>query len=152
LIPGTATDWYFSPSLQLSDQEIIMAEAETTLYKRIGGADAVGDMVDAFYIRVLADSELRPFFDGVELDQLQKMQREFFAAALDGPMRSSDRDLADVHYGMEISRQHITRFVRHLISVLESRELITRKDAMEIIFRIATYADEVCGNAGGTDG
>lgn len=129
-----------------------MPEAEMTLYERIGGGDAIADMVDAFYIRVLADSELRPFFDGVALDRLQKMQREFFAAALDGPVRSSDRDLAEVHHGMNITREHITRFVRHLISVLDSRELIGRKDAMEIVFRIATYADEVCGQSGGTDG
>ncbi len=129
-----------------------MPEAEMTLYDRIGGVDVVADMVDAFYIRVLADPELRPFFDGVALDRLQRMQREFFAAALDGPVRSSDRDLAEAHHGMNITREHVTHFVRHLISVLDSRELIGRKDAMEIVFRIATYADEVCGQSGGTDG
>jgi hemoglobin len=129
-----------------------MADTEMTLYERIGGADAVADMVDAFYIRVLADPELRPFFDGVALEQLRTMQREFFSAALDGPVSSSDRDLAEVHHGMSITRRHVTHFVRHLISVLDSRELISRSDAMEIIFRIATYADEVCGHTGGTDG
>jgi len=129
-----------------------MSDSDLTLYDSIGGADAVADMIDAFYIRVLADAELRPFFDGVSLDRLQKMQREFFAAALDGPVRSSDRELAEAHHGLEITREHVTRFVRHLIGVLDSRELISRKDAMEIVFRIATYADEVCGHAGGTDG
>lgn len=129
-----------------------MAESEETLYDSVGGAAVVDDMIDAFYIRVLGDPELRPFFDGVSLERLRKMQKEFFAAALDGPVTTSDLDLAKAHQHLGITRAHITRFVRHLIGVLDSRELISRKDAMEIIFRIATYTDDVIGDAGGTDG
>ena len=109
-------------------------------------------MVDAFYIRVLADSELRQFFDGVNLKRLHRMQREFFAAALDGPVHSTESDLASAHHGLGITRRQVTHFVRHLIGVLDSRDLISRQDAMEIVFRIATYVDDVIGDAGGIDG
>ena len=129
-----------------------MTESEVTLFDRVGGADAVHDMVDAFYIRVLGDPELRPFFDDVSVDRLRRMQKEFFAAALDGPMKNSDHDLSAIHQGLGISRQHVTRFVRHLIGVLEAREAIGRNDAMEIIFRIATFANDVVVEAGGVDG
>ena len=129
-----------------------MTESHATLFDRIGGASAVDEMVDAFYVRVLADHELRPFFDGVSIDRLRNMQKEFFAAALEGPMTASDQDLARAHHGLGISREHVTRFVRHLIAVLDSRDAITRSDAMEIIFRIATFADDVVGDSGGVDG
>ncbi len=128
------------------------AADDVSLYERIGGAAAVDEMVDAFYLRVLGDPELRPFFDGVSIERLRKMQKEFFAAALDGPVSTSDTDLARAHQHLAITRHHVTRFVRHLIDVLDEHALIHRRDAMEIIYRIGTYTDEVVGDAGGTDG
>jgi hemoglobin len=44
------------------------ANSEVSLYDRIGGAEAVAGMVDRFYARVIADPELRPYFDHVALD------------------------------------------------------------------------------------
>jgi hemoglobin len=129
-----------------------MPDKETTLYTRIGGARAVAEMIDEFYSRVLADPELRPFFENVTVERLTKMQSDFFAAALDGPMQTNDIDLAAIHQGMKITRQHLTRFVNHLIEVLDARDAITSKDAMEIIFRIATYSDQIIGESGGSDG
>lgn len=129
-----------------------MPESLETLFDRIGGQPAVNDMVDEFYGRVLADPELRPFFDETSVDKLKHMQTEFFAAALDGPMSAGDRDLAKVHQGRGITRAHVTRFVDHLISVLDERNAITRRDAMDIVFRIATYSDQVIGECGGADG
>jgi len=123
-----------------------------TLFDRIGGADTVREMVDSFYSRVLADSSLRPFFENASIDQLKTMQSEFFAMALDGPSRTSDFDLAKIHQGKGIRREHVTRFADHLIAVLDDRNSIDRRDAMDIVFRIATYTDQVIGDSGGADG
>jgi hemoglobin len=60
------------------------ANSEASLYDRIGGADAVKNLVATFYSKVIADPTLRPFFDHVGLNQLRRMQVEFFSAALDG--------------------------------------------------------------------
>ena len=142
-----------SAQLFLSDcQQSEQAMSETTLYERIGGETVIDGMVDDFYMRVLGDSELRPFFDGVSMERLRRMQKEFFAAALDGPMDSTDRDLEKAHHGLGITRHHVTRFVSHLIAVLDARDAISRKDAMDIIFQIAILADDVTGDAGGVDG
>ena len=129
-----------------------MSEDTKSVFERIGGQAAVNDMVDEFYGRVLADPELRPFFDNTSVDKLKSMQTEFFAAALDGPMSAGDRDLTKAHHDRGITRTHVTKFVDHLISVLDERHAITRRDAMDIVFRIATYTDQVIGEAGGADG
>ncbi len=123
-----------------------------TLYERIGGATAVSEMVDAFFGRVLADPELRPFFKNSTVERLQRMQAAFFAAALEGPDGVGNFDIAKIHKGLKIRREHLTRFVDHLISVLDDRHSISRRDAMDVIFRIATYSDQVLGESGGTDG
>lgn len=124
----------------------------TTLYERIGGAPTVERLVDAFYQRVLADEKLRPFFEGVAVERLIAMQKEFFGAALDGPVQTSQSDLAGIHHNMGITRDHLTRFVNCLVHVLNNETDIAQSDAVDITFRIATYSDEVLGGAGGTDG
>lgn len=126
--------------------------SEASLYERIGGGAAVEEMVGEFYRHVLADSDLRPFFEDTSIDRLERMQREFFAAALDGPPMSIDVDLAAIHQGMPITRHHLTLFVGHLIDVLEGRHEIDRSNAMRIIYRIAVLSDEVIGGGAGEDG
>ena len=62
------------------------------------------------------------------------------------------RDLAAIHQGRGIGRSHVTRFVHHLIDVLEQNKALQTGDAMQIIFRIATYVDQVIDAPGGEDG
>lgn len=80
-----------------------MSDNEQTLYDRIGGAGALARLIDEFYDRVLADPELAPFFAETSMDKQRRMQREFFAAALDGPQTMSDIDLAYAHHGRGIT-------------------------------------------------
>jgi len=129
-----------------------MSNDPDTLFERVGGVRGVGEMVQQFYARVLADPRLRPFFENTSLDKLVRMQQEFFAAALDGPVATGGPDIAMIHQGMGIGREHVTLFVDHLISVLDERHAISRRDAMDIVFRIATYSDQVIGESGGADG
>jgi hemoglobin len=129
-----------------------MPEEQTTVYERIGGASAVDQLVDDFYVRVLSDQQLRPFFENSSVDRLKAMQKEFFAAALDGPVSSTSINLAQIHKGRGITRRHLTRFVNHLIAVLEQHSHIESRDKMDIIFRIATWSDDIIDDAGGTDG
>ena len=100
-------------------------------------------LIDDFYSRVLGDAELRPFFEDTSVATLTRMQKEFFSAALDGPAITSDIDLARIHQGMGIRRHHLTRFVDHLITVLDRQGQISSADAMSIVYRIATYSDQI---------
>lgn len=123
-----------------------------TLYERVGGSEAISRMVDEFYGRVLADPELRSFFEGIEVERLKAMQLQFFAAAMDGPVEYSGGELTRIHQGMGIKRSHITAFVGHLIDVLENQESIQSADKMDVIFRIATYTDRIIDDSGASDG
>lgn len=116
----------------------------STLYDRIGGEAGVAALVDDFYERVLSDTELAPFFERVPVDKLMRMQREFFAAALDGPGRYSGLALSHAHQGRGIAPRHLGRFVDHLLETLRARG-VGDADAAAIIGRINTYADQVTG-------
>ena len=117
-----------------------------TLYDRIGGSDAVENLVGAFYKRVLADPELLPFFEHTSTEKLEHMQKEFFAAALDGPVSYTGRSMSEAHHGLGIKPRHLARFLDHLLDTLKDKGL-SEDDTYSVISRINTYADEITGSS-----
>lgn len=118
-----------------------------TLYERVGGEPEIEKLVEGFYVRVLADPELAPFFAEARLERLRCMQTEFFAAALDGPVCYSGMDLAAAHAGRGIRPRHLARFVEHLVETLRERG-IEEQDVQDIASRIHTYTTEITGEVG----
>jgi hemoglobin len=121
-------------------------ESDQALFERIGGEPAVADLLTAFYQRVLSDPELSRFFAGIPVDKLQRMQREFFAAALGGPIHYSGRPLAHVHAGLGIKPRDLQRFLDILLETLKEQQL-SEQDVYDIISRLNTYSDEITGQA-----
>ena len=124
-----------------------MIDKQQTLYERIGGDPAVADLISKFYDRVVADPELKPFFKNASMEKIRRMQREFFSAALDGPITYTGKPLGHVHHGRGITKHHFAVYVGHLVQALEERG-INEQDVQDIIGRINTYADEITGTAG----
>jgi len=119
--------------------------APSTLYDRLGGEAVLESVVYDFYKRVFADALLATFFEGIEPERLQRMQREFFAAALDGPVGYSGRPLNEVHAGLGIQARHLARFLEHLLATLSDRDL-SEHDRYDIYSRVNTYANDITGS------
>lgn len=124
-------------------------EKQQTLFERVGGERAIAELIHDFYDRVLADPELKPFFEHTSIDKLRRMQREFFSAALDGPITYTGRPLSHVHHGKGITKHHFALYVNHLLDTLRDCG-IDDQDVADIIGRINTYADEITGDTGRT--
>lgn len=124
-----------------------MPGKQQILFERVGGEQAIGELIHEFYDRVLADPELKPFFKSTSIEKLQRMQREFFSAALDGPITYTGRPLSHVHHGRGITKHHFSLYVGHLLDTLQGRG-IDDKDVQDIISRINTYANEITGDIG----
>ena len=118
----------------------------SSLYDRLGGDPGIESLVVAFYVRVLADPELAPFFRNTSIDKLHAMQHEFFAMALGGPVSYSGRPLAHVHHGRGITTKHFGRFVECLVQTLEDQG-VSEAESAEVIDRINSYANEVTGTS-----
>lgn len=89
-----------------------------TIYDSIGGETAVATAVDNFYDRVLDDPELKPFFDGIDVQRLKRHQRAFIGAALGGPGGYNGRGMRKAHEGLGITTAHFERVVDHLTATL----------------------------------
>jgi hemoglobin len=120
------------------------SQPQATLYERLGGAAGVAVLIDRFYDKVVSDPELAPFFRRTTLEKLRAMQREFFAAALDGPQSYSGLSLAAAHSGRGITPHHFSRYVGCLLETLTEIGVAPR-DIRAVVDRIATYADDITG-------
>ena len=97
-----------------------------TLYEQIGGSAALDAAVDRFYEKVLADSELAPFFQGTNMRRMRAMQKGFLSMALGGPVLYSGRDLAEAHAQLRqngLCEMHVDKVGRLLLETLREMQV-----------------------------
>jgi len=123
---------------------------QSGLFERTGGEQGVTALVDAFYRRVLADSELAPFFEGVDMEKLRNMQNQFFSLALGGPVPYTGRPISYAHDGLGIRPKHLQIFLEHFFETVSELGL-SKHDELDIIDRINLYADHVTQTTGASE-
>ncbi|MGZ4564621.1 MAG: group I truncated hemoglobin [Mycobacterium sp.] len=109
---------------------------------RIGEAEALEVVVDDFYGRVLADTELAGFFAGTNMSRLKGRQVEFFSAALGGPEPYTGASMRHVHQGRGITMHHFDLVVGYLAESLEAAG-VPDDTIAQIISAIAPLADDI---------
>lgn len=69
----------------------------SSLFERLGGADAVDAAVDKFYEKVLADDRIKHFFEGVEMKRQAKHQKMFLTYAFGGAPNFPGKSMRAAH-------------------------------------------------------
>ena len=117
----------------------------STLYERLGGEAAVAAAVVRFYEKIMDDTLLAPFFEGVEMDRLIEKQIGFMTLAFDGPSRYTGRDLRVAHAPLlrrGLRDVHFDGLAGHLAETL--RELaITEEVVAEVLAILETTRKDV---------
>lgn len=94
------------------------AHESESLFKRLGGYEAVNAAVDRFYSKVLADERVRGFFAGVDMDVQVRKQRRFLAHVFGGPAPWDGKALRHAHRHMKLTEEHFTAVAGHLHDTL----------------------------------
>ena len=115
----------------------------TSLYERIGGAAAVEQAVDIFYMRVLDDPSLAPFFAGVPMDMQAEKQKRFLTMAFGGPSAYDGQDLRAAHKHMPLTREHFASVAGHLAATLDAFQVPEAERDEVLAFVESTKADIV---------
>ncbi|MEM7204122.1 MAG: PAS domain S-box protein [Planctomycetota bacterium] len=113
-----------------------------TLYDRLGGVEAIAAVVESFYELVLADAELRPFFDGVQMDWLKGSQVAFLAMATGGPDGYPGRDMRSAHAHLTIEQQHFDKVAEHLQAALAEHQ-VAEKETNQVMAAAASLAEQI---------
>ncbi|WP_159928839.1 MULTISPECIES: group 1 truncated hemoglobin [Nocardia] len=114
----------------------------SSIYERIGGAEALEVVVADFYVRVLADDELAGFFKGVNMSRLQGRQVEFFAAALGGPDPYTGAPMHRIHQGKGITMRHFELVAAHLSDSLAAAG-VPAETVEQIVGTVSNLASDI---------
>src|SRR5262245_22516253 len=99
------------------------SEAAPPLFDRIGGNPAVRAVMSRFFERILADPELAPIFEQVNIRRHVAATSAFVAAATGGPRPWKGRDMAAAHRHLAITNEQFDRVAGHLVDTLDEMEV-----------------------------
>ena len=94
---------------------------EQSLYKRLGGYDAIAAVVDDFLGRLISDAQLKRFFTGTSADSQRRIRQlvvEQLCAATGGPCFYTGRATRTAHEGLNITEADWQSSVNHLVATL----------------------------------
>jgi hemoglobin len=124
-----------------------MAEENPTLYERLGGEAGVDTAVDSFYEKVLADTSISPFFEGLDMQRQARKQKAFLTVAFGGPNRYSDRAMGAAHAKARengLNDAHYDAVVGHLTETLGELG-VSDADVQEVRAVTESVRDEILG-------
>ena len=117
---------------------------EDSLYQKLGGKDAIDAVVDAFYVKVLADARVKHFFDDVSMDKQRRKQKDFLSAAFGGPLPWTGKDMRKAHAGMGLTEEHFNAIAENLVNTL--KDFKVKQELIDQVVAIAlTTKDDVLG-------
>jgi hemoglobin len=105
-------------------------EGQATLYKRLGGYDAIAAVVDDFIGRMAGDAQLARFFVGHSTHSLQRIRQlvvEQLCQAAGGPCFYTGRSMKESHAGMGITQAEWDAAVKHLTATLDKFKVVGKE-------------------------
>ena len=96
--------------------------ATKSLYKRLGGYDAIAAVIDEFIKRMGSDPKMARFLTGLSQDSAGRLRQHIVdqvCAAAGGPCVYTGRDMKTSHKGMGISEDDWNAAAGHLVASLD---------------------------------
>ncbi|MBI4471001.1 MAG: nuclear transport factor 2 family protein [Acidobacteria bacterium] len=121
------------------------SSASDTLYKRLGGYDAIAAVTDDFIPRLATDPQLKPFFSGSSTDSLKRIRQlvvDQLCAATGGPCVYIGRSMKASHEGLGITSRDWDLAVNHLVATLNKFN-VPAKEQGEIASALGQLKDDV---------
>ena len=118
---------------------------EQSLYKRLGGYDAIAAVTDDFIGRLAGDKSLQRFFAGHSKDSLGRIRQlvvDQLCAATGGPCIYIGRDMKSSHQGMGISEADWNAAVGHLVATLDKFKVPDR-EKKEVLGAVSSFKNDI---------
>ena len=132
----------FSPESPAQAQS---SSAAPSLYKRLGGYDAIAAVTDDFLGRLAADKQMSRFFVGVSADSLRKLRQHVVDQLCEvsgGPCYYFGRSMKTVHAGLGITESDWQITVKHLTATMDKFK-VPDKERNEILTLFASLKSDI---------
>lgn len=121
------------------------ARPEPPLYARLGGAPAVGRIVDRYVDAIATDPRTRRTFDRVNLRRVKDKLGAFVCQSTGGGCVYDDDDMLTVHAGMHIRESEFYAAVELLREILD-QERVPLREKNELLAILAPMKRDVAGH------
>ena len=116
-----------------------------TLYKRLGGYDALAAVTDDFLARLAADSGFARFFAGHSTDSIKRIRQNIvnqLCFATGGPCVYTGRDMKTSHAGLGITEKDWDVSVKLLVATLDKFN-VPAKEKDEVLTTVSTLKKDI---------
>jgi len=124
-----------------------MAQQQASLYKRLGGYDALAAVTDDFIGRLATDPQLGRFFKGLSTDSQKRIRQhvvDFLCNATGGPCIYTGRDMKTAHTGLGITEDDWSSSVKALVATLDKFK-VPEKEKGEVLSAISGLKGDIVG-------
>jgi len=123
------------------------APATPTLYQRLGGREAIKQVVDDFVANLAADPRVNARFKGLDAAKMAKLQTDLADQICDvtgGPCAYLGRDMKTVHAGMKITEAEWNATVEDLVKTLNKFK-VGPKEQQELLSALGSMKKDIVG-------
>lgn len=116
-----------------------------SLYKRLGGYDAIAAVTDDFLGRLVGDPQLKRFFTGTSTDSQRRIRQlavEQLCAATGGPCFYIGRATRTAHEGLNITEADWQATVNHLVATLNKFN-VPEREKSEVLSAISGMRKDI---------
>jgi len=122
-----------------------LAQSGDSLYKRLGGYDALAAVTDDFIGRLVNDKKLGRFFTGASDNSKMRIRQlvvDQLCAATGGPCVYIGRDMKASHKGLGITEEDWNIAVKHLVATM-TKFKVPEKEQKEVAAALTTLKADI---------
>ena len=120
---------------------------QPSLYKRLGGYDALAAVADDFIGRLANDPQEGRFFKTHNQEGLKRIRQhviDFLCVATGGPCVYTGQDMKAAHTGLHITEEDWNISVKHLVATLDKFK-VPEKEKGEVLSAISSLKGDIVG-------
>lgn len=119
--------------------------AQESLYKRLGGYDAIAAVCDDFIMRLATNKDISRFFIGASDDSKKKIRQhlvDFICFNTGGPCVYMGRTMKDSHKGLKITEADWTTAAGLLVETLNKFK-VPQKEQNDLIAIVSSVKNDI---------
>ncbi|HEY4491777.1 MAG TPA: group 1 truncated hemoglobin [Acidobacteriota bacterium] len=123
----------------------LWSQEPASLYKRLGGYDAIAAVTDDFIGRLATDPSLKKFFVGHSANSLTRIRQlivDQLCEVTGGPCKYVGRDMKTAHTGLGITQADWDSAVKHLVATLDKFQ-VPAKEKDEVLTAVSGLKGDI---------
>jgi hemoglobin len=122
-----------------------MSNQTDSLYKRLGGYDAIAAVTDDMLGRLIADPQLSRFFVGFNNESKTRIRQhfvDFLCKTAGGPCAYMGQDMKTAHAGLNITEQDWAAAVKDLQATLDKFK-VPERERSELLTAVSSLKGDI---------